>query len=640
MKNKILITITSLTLAVAMSSLACVCADPQTSGGLTSDNEELVDTGAFIVDKGQSSYQILIPANADKNEKLAADELQFGIKACCGLELPITSDYSPNQSYLSVGKTPLYVENEAEVIGDGLERLEAKVVTVDDDVIMIGHSTEYSLYAAYDFMEKSFGFKWYTFEDYSVSGSNSIKLYDFEFSNIAKMAYRNLFEFEYITMGDTFTKARRMRCYDFNSDGYTPGHAQSHIIPKSKYMTEHPEWFSRNDTFGTDPYSNGQLCLTNEELIAEFIKNVKEIILEKYNAGKKGSFCNISMADAFDPCQCESCAALSAELYGRPDNPLERSAVEIWFGNRVARAVNEWYSELTGGEELTFYMLAYFHNEQAPVKELENGEYVVVDERAIPDDNLMLCFAPLGSDLTYSLNDDRSGTVKETLEKWFSFDSNIGIYEYATPYGAPMYPAQNLINMEGSYSWAIENGAAGYLDEGATQYNWPSMQKLKNYVMSQKWWGVDKTVDELAMEFIDFYYEPVAEEFKTYYIELKQFMTYQTEVLGKRFAVDDSRYGSTEFWPKGIVDHFDRQLLKMLEEIKYLEAENPKQHQKYFDRINIERLWTNYSYIFNHASYLSPQRNNEIVDYLIKYMSRYNVCTNLLSNVETRRIKQ
>lgn len=637
MRN-IFVKIIALLLSVLMLTLACGCSNSneETIGAST----DLIDTGKLIVDEGKSSYQILIPVNADKNERLAAEELQLGIKACCGLELPVTTSYSSDYKFLSVGKTQLYSDNETEVIGEGLQRLESKVVTVGENVIMIGYTSEYSLYAAYDFMEKSFGFKWFTFEDYSVREAKSIKLYDFDFSNVAKMAYRNLFEFEYITIGDTFVKARRMRCYDCNSDGYTTGHAQSAIIPKSKYMAEHPEWFSRNDTWGTDPYSNGQLCLTNEEMIAEFIKNVKDMILEKYNAGQKGSFCNIAMADAFDPCQCKNCAAFAAELYGRPDNPLERAAIEIWFGNRVARSVNAWYSELTGGETLTFYMLAYFHNEQAPVKTLENGDVVVVDERAIPDDNLLLCFAPLGSDLTYSLNDDRSGTVKETLEKWFAFDSNIGIYEYATPYGAPMYPAQNLINMEGSYSWAIENGAAGYLDEGATQYNWPSMQKLKNYVMSQKWWGVEKTVDELALEFIDFYYEPVAEEFKTYYFDLKQFLTYQTEVLGKRYSVDDSRYGSTEFWPKGMVDHFDEQLIKMLDDIKYLETENPKQYQEFFDRINIERLWTNYSYLFNHSSYLILQKRNEIVDYLVKYMSKYNVCTNLISNVETKRSKQ
>ena len=85
--------------------------------------------------------------------------------------------------------------------------------------------------------------------------------------------------------------------------------------------------------------------------------------------------------------------------------------------------------------------------------------------------------------------------------------------------------------LPGSISQGLENDYFGWIEENGTYFRCPSMQPLKSYVRAQLWWGTDKSVDELAFEFIDFYYGPVAKQFKQYYMDLKQWQIYQIQIL-------------------------------------------------------------------------------------------------------------
>lgn len=631
--------------AVVLALLTIFCMGCKScSNGNPSDEPptELQKTGEYIVENNQSKYKILIDKYADENERFAAEELQLGIKACVGYTIAITDYYVEGESYLSVGKNEYYEAKKEQLFPNGIKKSEARVVTDGNDVFMVGYSTAFTVYAVYDFMEATFGFKWYTTEDYDVIKADSIALYKFNQSNVADIEFRALFNSHFdgrdeigISKDVILQRNRRMRVNSLKNDMYMWGHTQGDMILKGKYMAEHPEWFTRNDTYDTGYGQIGQLCLTNEEMRAEMIKIMQNRILD-IGIGARDYFM-VGANDDWAACTCENCVALSEELYDRADNPNKRSAVEVWFINKIEEEINAWIKTVEpDAEPITIMMFAYFQNAEAPVKTLEDGTVVPVDERAVPNENVMVVYAPFHSDFTYSFDDPRVGTINRDLTNWSTICKGMMVYGYCSSTAAPMYPSNIINTMGGSYRFAKDNSFRGYLEELG---GYPSMERLKWYIMSQMWWDTSQSVDELAYEFIDFYYGPVAKEFKEYYAQLKQFIIYQTEVLGKKMEITSMTHSNTVYWPIGMINTFSDMIEDMLLKIEKVKNTDMEAYQKYFDRVNIEKLWVEYCHLFNHRQYLDKQANNEKVNFLLTYMTKYGVCRNLIDGIEGYRIK-
>ena len=70
------------------------------------------DTNEYLVKDGESSYKIVISADAGKVEKYAAEELKYFIEKSTAVSLPIASDkevdYNNNGKYTDVDIESLY----------------------------------------------------------------------------------------------------------------------------------------------------------------------------------------------------------------------------------------------------------------------------------------------------------------------------------------------------------------------------------------------------------------------------------------------------------------------------------------------------------------------------------------------------
>ena len=588
---------------------------PTSSGG-----SDLVATGKCIVDTNKSvpsEYKILMPQqeNIDKNISVAIEELQYGIKLCSGYEMAITNKYEAGQKYLSIGDTALYEANKATVDGDGLETTEVRVVTVGDNVIMMGGNTQSIAYAVYEFMEQSFQLKWYSHEDYYVEESTQIPLYDFNFSEIPALSFRMLFQFDYIPVNNTKNNLR-MRTHGWEESLMIPGHTMiPSVLPKDMYAAEHPEWYSRPGGAAGD----GQLCVTNPEVIAEFIERTKQIILEEWEVDENKSYFMIGMGDNWDYCRCANCEAQAKKFGGN------QSGNYIAFANKVSRAINEWVDEVKPGKTIYFPMFAYFYNIEAPVVTSDNGEYVPAHEDAKPDPEVLILYAPLKNHFTYSFDDPRNDQTYPQLTRWEAVtDKNLLVYSYGYHEDKNGFiPFNDLVTMGDSINRAINNNYYGWLEEDGTLFHHVNMHKMRSYIRSQLWWGTDMSVDELAWEFIEYYYRPVAEDFKKYYTDLKQWLIYLIEVKGVTIDVGRGEYGNIENWPLNVIDHFDSLLEAMIEQLEVFKDEDLDRYQMYFDRVNCERVWTNYLMCEYHQKYMTKEEFAWRIDFVDIYSREY-----------------
>lgn len=645
------IALTCATVCLFGSLSACSCnGEKPDDGGIVTPidgdyKQEVTVTDKFIVPENQStcSYSILIPANRDENLSIAIDELQLGIKACTGYEMPITENYVEGNKYISVGNTKLYQDNKSAVDGKELGKTDTRILTVDDNVIIIGGDNEYTVYSVYAFMEKSFGFKWYTIADYAVNKANSIKLMNFDYRDKPDILIRCLYNWDcWAPAASTIpvtVRNRRMRCHGFDESFVCDGHTVINtIMKKERYMEDHPEWYTKSG-YSTAYNEVGQLCLTNEELIVEFIERCKELIIAKPDC----QFMQLGMEDDWNACVGEqyneenkhkcTCVQQAKDIYGSTDK--NRAGNFIIFANRVARELNAWMKDYFNdpSKEMYFPIYAYFHNLNAPVTQDEKGNYVPIMydkdndgvSDIIPDEHVMVMYAPLNNDFTYSIGDERNSAITTMVKQWQALTSNVIMYSYSIDYNAFEFPWNNLTTMQGSYTFAMETNFAGYIEEDATYYHYPSMQRLKNYVMSQMWWDGTQSVDELAFEFIDFYYKPVASEFKEYYKALKQFLIYQQEELKRPSPILNAAYAKAEYWPKDAVDVFDNMLNDMLNKLEPYKQISNDVYQAYFDRVNIEKIWTTTCYLENYGQYFNDSDYNGMVDFYKTYASEYKI---------------
>lgn len=618
-------------LAVGLALCCCLSVACKKDGGNGNNKKPepevpenvVVDTGKYIVSpNGTSEYTILLPEKTDAQLQLAASELQYGIEQTCGHKMKVTDVYDPAKKYLSIGETALYEENKATVDASNLDDQALLVRTVEDDVIMVGGESVGSLYAVYEFMELSFRFKWYTFDAAYVEKSNSIKLYDIEATDAPDLFLRYEYQWDY-WVEDELLRKSRMRYYT-GGEYYTE---QDHnmvneIMPKSMFLESNPEWYTvKNDVSGV--YC-GQLCLTNEEMIAKFIERCQEIILAK--GVENAEWFTIGMEDNWDYCKCKGCSDLAKSLSPTGEEvENQRTGNFIVFINRIEKALNEWVKQYDEDKVIKFKMYAYFHYLVAPAV-LKDGEYVAANERVILNPNTYVYYAPLNNDFTYAWDDERNKQIYPMLKQWEAVAENIVCRSYNVNYGAAFawLPMNDLLTMGSAYKNAAEKGYGGYIEEGKTYYRYPCMQRLKNYVASELWWnGNAGSVDELAYEFIDFYYAPVAAEFKNYYATLKQFQIYQRDVLGLRTYIMTPNYGNAEYWPYDAMVTFDGLIEDMLTKLKPLQTTNPALYEQYFHRVNIEKLWVYYMFCTAYGANFSTSEYNAMVDFCAKYGLEY-----------------
>ena len=590
------------------------------------DETIIVDTDKYIVKDKSSEYSVLLPENADYNLLLAADETVNAFKEACGYELNVTDEYAANGKYISIGNTELYVENKTSVIEGELSYTEIAVKTVGDNVFINGNTTEDAVYATYEFLEVTVGFKVYTLDDIYIRKSENVKLYNITLREKPDISVRSL---RYSRIYNSSNKEaerlnhRRMRA-DFTDDAwFSSGHNQASVIlPKTTYYKDHNDWYSTTVETNSDP-DVGQLCLTNEEMQAEFIKNVKEMIQNDADFYSR-KFFMLGMQDNWSYCKCARCSE-KARANGGSEN--SRACLEIMFANAVEKAINDdwdWLKDNHPGAQIQFVIFGYFYNAAAPVKYNEQGNPIPYNDNVICDEHVSVLFAPLTGNFAYSIADDRSKIGKQVNE-WSAVCTNFMYYSYCAQFAALPVPTNDLITLAGNVSTLVKNGGYYMQDQGATLTNTSGMEELAWYVRSNFMWDSSKSVDEYAYEFIDYYYMPVAESFKKYYNAFRSFQVYQVEKLNLMMGMQDFTYISEKNWPKGYLDSFNDMLDAMIADLEPFKTSDPAVYEKYFDRLNKEKIWIYYLYCENYKRYFNEKDYNELVEFMRTYCAKYSV---------------
>ena len=528
---------------------------------------------------GAALVPIVVPDSPTRAEEYAAQELKEHLDKITGgsFEIAKFSAADKSKPAVYVGDTP----KARSLFGDP-EKFEfdaIKIKTTPDALAIVGHKKRGTIFAVETFLEDTLGVRWWTAGESRIPHSPTLAVPEQNTDYAPALKHRVL---DYIPAwrAPRFTARCRAGSLIFDdktlqrqaNNGFAIGyHSAYHILPPAKYFDKHPEWYSEiggRRVHKVKGNQLAQLCLTNAEMRAEFIK----VVLDKIRKRPDSEFAHISQNDYYNYCECKNCADFVKAHGG------EQSALIIDWANAVAEAVE---GEFPNVKIVTF---AYQYGRRAP-KNIKPRHNVWVELCTIECD-----FAhPLESDTDYGFTPD--------IKEWSKLTRNLTIWNYVTNFKNHLYPYPNFNCFKPDIEFFVRNGAIGLFEQADAYCNVGDMVRLRYWVLSHLMWNPSLDTKKLVREFLYGYYTPEVGAIFEEYIWLINDRAFNTK-YAQSIGFDDILA-----WMD--IDTFIRAAALMedaLDKAVELEAKDPEKYRGLASKVRRDRTSFDWFALMNYAN--------------------------------------
>ncbi|MGL4593705.1 MAG: DUF4838 domain-containing protein [Thermoguttaceae bacterium] len=442
-----------------------------------------------LADDGKTSYTIVLPETPTPVEQTAAAELKTFLDAVTGATFPIRHenelDVNDGGPRMFVGATKAAASRFADLKPDAWKYDEIVLNTAGNDLFLMGHPVRGTLYAVYTFLEESVGVRFWTSTETFVPEKRTLLIEPLDLRYSPKLIYREA----YYRDAHRSPFAARMKC-NGNSNPIPPefgGHIRFQyfvhsffpVLPPERYFDKHPEWYSEID--GKRRWEHAQLCLTNDEMKAEFIQNVLKVL--RKNADCK--FVSVSQNDWHGYCLCPKCTEIA-------DREESQSGPLLEFVNHVAEAVENEFPDVF------VETLAYQYTRKPP-KTIKPRKNVVIRLCTIECSFVQ----PLDSG-------EQNRALRDDMEGWSRIADNLFVWDYVTNFTSYMLPHPNYRILESNIRFFVNHNTIGLFEQGDAGCNTGDFVRMRNWVVSHLLWNPDLDQDKLVDEFLVGYYGPGA----------------------------------------------------------------------------------------------------------------------------------
>lgn len=531
---------------------------------------------------GKSDYKIVKAKKHPKKEIDFVRELNDYVHLATGYYLDVIYDeilyYDTNHKYIVVGDTTITPDDiKANSIRDEKSGQDKYIIkTIGNLVFINGCSDEGTLFGVYDFLGILFDYDFYSENEYSLKKVTDLKMPKIDITEAPDFQYREG------TYGNIVREETLLHRFRFNAtkDMYVFEYACHNsflVLPPSEYYKEHPEWYVLNHL--GEP---AQLCYSNDNMRAEYVKNVK-----KYLANKPNAVMLMGMEDNHCWCECEKCKA-SEKKYGK------KSVSIIHFANKVVEEING-PREKAGLRPYKFLIFAYYATNDAPVVYDRDKElYVPMDDSVKFHKDLGVFYAPGGAQFTHSFDsDERNQHYYEELIKWQSLTSVIHLWTYPVFAFHHMVPYPFARFIQHNYKVYLKNHVISLLDQTQhEQCNYSTFAHLHAYLQSKLQWNVNLNQEELTCKFFNQYFKFAAEPMRQYFDKIlewyEKYIFIQPEARGNW----GTNLMKEEFFPEKVLDEWKdvfRKAYKLVENNK-----DSIDYSRIKDRVRVEELSLDY----------------------------------------------
>jgi len=442
-----------------------------------------------IAQNGEAKAVIVLAADATEPERHAANELAGFLRQITGAKFEIQASPAGGQSRLLVGPGAAK-SAAADFSTEGLGSDAIVIRTVGDDLILAGGRPRGTLYAVYTFLEENIGCRWWSSKASTIPIKPTLRIGRLNVRYVPPLEYRETFWFDAFN-GDWAVRNKSngnserlddKRGGKHRYEGFV--HTFFPLIPPRKYFEDHPEWFSEID--GKRIHERAQLCLTNEEMRAELVKNLRE----RLRNNPAATIASVSQNDWHGNCQCSNCAAIEKEE-GSPAGLMLR------FVNAVAEDIEDEFPNVA------ISTLAYQYTRKPP-------------KITKPRPNVIVRLCSIECSFSKPLADERNKEFRDDIVGWSKICNRLYIWDYTTNFRHYIMPHPNLRVLGPNVKFFVDHSVKGLFEQGAYTSSGAEMAELRAWVLAKLLWNPTLDGQELIDEFIAGYYGPAGPHIKDY----------------------------------------------------------------------------------------------------------------------------
>ena len=598
--------ILSILLAVVMAFAVVGCGGNETGGEEKPSNakdgrENFVNFGThdytyevlednWFIKNGTTEYKVVYPAETQEADKkyyhtYRNEFLNFYNEATGGTilaykdsELPTEEKtHKSTQKFISIGNTSLFkslkemdnldpeIRAQLDVTMSTLGRAGGRIITVDNNVYIIGATDRGTMCTVYTYLNLTFGFKAYTPQTIALERNVKNKeLYKYSVIDIPDTDNRNpnLYMGDLWRFGPDYSYAfprqteneelfgYRNRTFDSNVDGLTEreiyvdyynlledpndvhdvwnnhksdvlgnlnqpgGHNSVLLVSPTRYNDPnkenyHPAWF------GT---TNGiQLCYTcggdkeeYEMLTTALAQTIEIALIEKpRDQYPYANQYEITHSDSMTMCGCDECEIQRAVI--------KDSGMFIKFFNDVAEKVEDWMNlpenEPYKRDDLAILFYAYFASAEPPVVLNEEGEWEAVNDEVMMHKNTIVKYAFITCDFQQSLMADFNLWAKDNFDGWGAVaNGQIGYFHYNENANNSLYFYDGFdhFNTEGYNYYFTRGRAYNYAETNPQTIEPTTFIALKSFIDASMAYNCIQDTGVLIKEFFDNVYGPAS----------------------------------------------------------------------------------------------------------------------------------
>jgi len=443
-----------------------------------------IPTQAITLAKnGKTEYVIVTPTYNIDSELTAARELQSHLKQITGADFQILPETSlgAHTKFILVGQTEMTKKLVPDAKWASLGTEGILLRTVGDTLVLTGGRPRGVIYSVYTFLEDVIGVRWWSHNESFIPNKPVLTIEKLNTRYVPQIVSREAHFYEPNHYG--IYAARTKQTGHFHPVPKAYGghyhiigwcHTFYELIPPSKYFAQHPEWFSMIN--GQRTTNGAQLCLANEEMRKELVKNALARIAEDPDAG----IISIAQNDCGGQCQCPKCKAID-EREGSPSGNI------VYFVNKVAEDIHKKYPKFL------VETLAYWYSRKAP-------------KFAKPGPNVLIRLCSIELDYGLPITDPRSKSFMDDLTKWSAISHNMYIWSYIASFGNYIQPNPCLPVYGPNIRAFAKNKAVGVFMQGDAYNEGTCFVRLRSWVIAHLLWNPYQDENKLIKEFMDGYY--------------------------------------------------------------------------------------------------------------------------------------
>ncbi len=419
-----------------------------------------------ISDNGKSDYVIVIPDNPVPVVQTSAKELASHLKGVVGQEFPVVAESArpagkpafvigPAKAATAVFKDPSFSNARPDEIA---------IKFNGKDIYLNGQMPRGPFYATVTFLEDYVGVCWWTRSEKYVPSKPTLVVDAKDHEYAPKIISRETY-YKYAQTPDFAPFLKHNGALSGIPESYGGHrsiigwcHTFEQFMPPSKYFGAHPEWFSEIN--GKRERNNSQLCLTNDEMRAEFTK----IVLERIRKNRAAGMSSVSQNDRDGHCQCAKCKAIE-DVEESPSGPLLR------FVNAVAADVEKEFPE--------FFVetLAYQYTRKAP-KITRPRKNVVI----------RLCAVNVNYAQPLETSPDNESFRKD-FEDWGAISPHLYVWNYITNFMNYILPHPNWRALAPDIRYFANNKVIGLFEQGDSGCDVGDFVRARAWIIAHLQWN-------------------------------------------------------------------------------------------------------------------------------------------------------